>query len=344
MFYHRLTDFLTPIFLFPANPRLDVFSHESVTELDHIASPTDTPQPNVVSIQRGEFMKHIAVRRSVLAVGILLGSGNAAIAESDVSNSHSAVTVGLELNKITEIKYVLDASSADLTLGSESSTLESDKESAKFTGEEALVRIGVRISPAIEFHGILGNTKSKSNNFFDSKNGLLFGAGVSATPPSSSSWKSNIGFEVTRTTVKESGASLGFNASSDDGVTVKNYYGTGTGTVELQLTKIDLSALAIYKTGSTEPYMGLMYSIISGTLDTKLRGTASGYSYPSGGGIVTNLPSIPFTIDESRDVSLDSQMGLTLGFNAHVADAMDIGFGAMVGTRTQYSAHVEYSF
>lgn len=289
-------------------------------------------------------MKRIAICRSALAVGILLGSGNTALAEFDVSNSQSTVTVGLELNKITEIKYTFDATSADLTLGSESSTLESDKESAKFTGEEAVIRIGIRTSPIFEFHGMLGNTKSKSDNFLDSKNSLLFGAGISATPPSSSSWKSNLGLEIIRTTVKEKGASLGFNASSNDGMTVENYSGTGTGTVELQLTKIDLSALAIYKTGFTEPYIGLMYSIVSGTLDTKLRGTATGYSYPSGGGLVTNLPPVPFTIDESRDVSLDSQMGLTLGFNAHVADAMNIGFGAIVGTRTQYSAHVEYSF
>lgn len=289
-------------------------------------------------------MKHIAICRSALAIGILLGFGNSAVAESDVINAHSALTIGLELNKITEIRYVLDASSADLTLGSESSTLESDKESVKFTGEEALVRVGVRISPAIEFHGILGNTKSKSTNFIDSKNSLLFGAGVSATPPSSSSWKSNLGLDITHTTVKDNGISQGFSAYSNDGVTSESIYGGGTGSAELQLTKIDLSALAIYKTGFTEPYVGLMYSIASGKLERKLHGTANVYSCPSAGGVCSSTYSTPFTIDESRDVSLDSQMGLTLGFNAHVAEAMNIGFGAIVGTRTQYSAHVEYSF
>ena len=288
-------------------------------------------------------MKRVAIC-SVLTIGAVFATGNSAVAESDVTNGHSAVTVGLELNRITNVKYVLDASSADFKLGATSSTLDSSKETAKFTGEEALLRIGTRISPAIEFHGVFGNAKYKSRDFIDSKNGLLFGAGMSVSPSSSASWKSNLGFEVTRATVKESGVSQSFSARSDDGVTYKQVFGKGTGSAELQLTKIDLSALAIYKVGFADPYIGLMYSITSGTLKTKLRGIASGSSFPSGGGAVTIIPTTTFTVDESRDVSLDSQMGLTLGFDARIADAMNIGFGAIVGTRTQYSAHLEYSF
>lgn len=288
-------------------------------------------------------MKHVAIC-NVLFISAVLATGNAAVAESDVTNGHSAVTVGLELNRISNSKYVLDASSANLIYGSKSATLESDKESAKFTGEEALIRIGFRVSPVLEIHGILGNTKSKSSDFIDSKNGLLFGAGMSASPPSSAPWKSSLGIEVTRATVKDSGTSAGFSAYINTGATTDSVYGVGAGSVELQVTKIDLSALAIYKVGVIEPYMGLMYSIVSGTLDTKIRGTASVITCPSAGGVCSPGYSAPFTIDESRDVSLDSQMGLTVGFNAHVADAMNIGFGAIVGTRTQYSANVEFSF
>ena len=289
-------------------------------------------------------MKRVAIY-SVLTVGVVFATGTAAVAESDLTNGHSAVTVGLELNRISNTKYVLDASSANLIYGSKSATLESDKESAKFTGEEALIRIGFRISPVLEIHGILGNTKSKSSDFIDSKNGLLFGAGMSASPPSSAPWKSSLGIDVTRATVKDSGTSAGFNAYINTGATTDSVSGVGARSVELQVTKIDLSALAIYKVGVIDPYMGLMYSIVSGTLDTKMRGTAN-VLLPclSGGGVCSPGYSTPFTIDESRDISLDSQMGLTLGFNAHVADAMNIGFGAIVGTRTQYSAHVEFSF
>ena len=277
-----------------------------------------------------------------LAIGLLLISGNVAIAETDEASSRSPVSVGLELNRSTT-KYVLNTARSEPTFAFTQAS------SAKLLMEEALIRIGYTISPAIEFHGILGTARPEPGGLFllGPRNGLVVGAGISTSPQSNATWKSNFGIEVTHTNVKDSRGSeegsgtLSFN-TSNGAVTVPAYI-IATGRAELQLTKIELSALATYKTGFTEPYIGALYSIARGTLKTKLR-TLRAYICQSPSNPCSELDATSFTPDGKQDISLDSQMGLTLGFNAHIADAMNIGFGAIVGTRTQYSAHVELSF
>lgn len=282
-------------------------------------------------------MKHCTFYK-LLTVALLLATGNATMAEADEAISRSPVSVDLELNSSTT-KYTLDTASGEP--GSASST--------KLLMEEALIRIGYKISPAVEFHGILGTARPESGDLFllGPRDGFVFGAGMSAAPPSDSTWKSNFGLEVTHTNVKDSRGSQNltgyFSASTMNGVETIPISGIATGSAELQLTKIELSVLATYKTGFTEPYIGALYSIVSGTFKTKLE-TLKLFYCPSASDPCSELDAISYSPAENQDISLDSQMGLTLGFNAHVADAMNIGFGAIVGTRTQYSAHVEYAF
>ena len=264
------------------------------------------------------------------------------MAEADEANSRSPVSVGFELNSSTT-KYALDAASGEPTY------LFRQASSTKLLMEEALIRIGYQISPAFEFHGILGAARPESGDllFLGARTGLVFGAGMSASPHSDSTWKSNFGLEVTHTNVKDSRGSEEFTGyillDTFNGLATIPLTGIATGSAELQLTKIELSALATYKTGFTEPYIGALYSLAHGTLKTRLE-TLKQFYCPSANDPCLEFDSTPLNPDEKQDVSLDSQMGLTLGFNAHVADAMNIGFGAIVGTRTQYSAHVEYSF
>lgn len=288
-------------------------------------------------------MKRFTFYRT-LAIGLLLVSGNVAIAEADAASSRSPVSVGLELNSSTT-KYALDIARSEPTFGFTQAS------SAKLLMEEALIRIGYKISPAIEFHGTVGTARPKSGGLLllGPRNGLVVGAGMSTSLLSDSTWKSNFGLEVTHANVKDSRASeeasgtLSYN-NSNGAVTVPANI-IATGRAELQLTKIELSALATYKTGFTESYFGAVYSIARGTLKTQLLNLRA-FICQSPSDPCSELDATPLNSggDGKQDISLDSQMGLTLGFNAHVADAMNIGFGAIVGTRTQYSAHVEFSF
>jgi len=282
---------------------------------------------------------------NTFTVGLLLASGNAAIAEADEANTLSPVSVGLELNSSTT-KYALDAASGDPTYAFLQNS------STKLLMEEALIRIGYKLSPAFEFHGILGTARPESGDMFllGPRDGLVFGAGMSASPLSDSTWKSNFGLEVTHTNVKDSRGSEEvtgyFIVETVNGLATVPFNGIATGNAELQLTKIELSALATYKTGFTEPYIGALYSIASGTLKTQLLNLRA-FICQSPSDPCSELNAVPLNSDgdqKKQEISLDSQLGLTLGFNAHVTDAMNIGFGAIVGTRTQYSAHVEYSF
>ena len=288
-------------------------------------------------------MKYVTVCNA-LTVVLLLVTGTAAIADAkpDVADSHAPISVGFEFNSMST-KYALDASTGDpMNAFWENS-------STKLSMDEALIRIGYKISPAFEFHGILGAAKPKSGEFFllGSKNGLLFGAGMSASPPSNTPWKSNFGLEITHANVKDSQGTQELSGyvlvESFDGVISLPFNGIATGSAELQLTKVDLSARIVYEIGFTEPYIGSMYSIARGTFETKLQGHTLFYC-PSASEPCFQMQAVPLTPDGKQNISLDSHMGLTLGFNAHVADAMNIGFGAIFGSRTQYSAHVEYSF
>ena len=175
---------------------------------------------------------------NVLTIVLLLVTGTAAMAdaEPDVADSHAPISVGFEFNSIST-KYALDASTGDPTYA-----FWANSSTTKFSVEEALIRIGYKISPVFEFHSILGAAKPKSGDLFllGSKNGLLFGAGMSASPPSSTSWKSNFGLEVTHTNVKDNRGSQEFSGyflvSTFNGVTSVPFNGIATGSAELQLT------------------------------------------------------------------------------------------------------------
>lgn len=260
-------------------------------------------------------------------------------ADSSASGVSGPWSVSIGVKKIREQELKFDSATDTLVVGAQSVTIDSSGGTEKIERDDAILRLGYQLNPVIKFSGLLGTTKVHSLNVFDAATGSVYGVGISAIRPSSSAMALGIYADVLRSTSKEDNVPVYFNATSSDGIP----FGYVRGDVELdnklESTELNLAIVATYNASFVKPYFGFLYSTISGNYSAHLDGVVSSCDLTC-----TSASPSTMTLDEKAEISLDSQLGLTLGIDAIIADNTSVGIGAIFGTRTEYYAHAEITF